>query len=104
MNRREFLFNMTGGRCFYCGCLLDFNNFHLDHIVPKSKGGKNPDNLVPACIDCNEFKSDLSVKEFRQKIMDARSKTIQGRILAKYYKLNHKGVRFFCEDLFDGTL
>lgn len=33
--------------------------FHIDHKVPRAKGGKNTlDNLVLACVKCNQEKSD----------------------------------------------
>jgi 5-methylcytosine-specific restriction endonuclease McrA len=43
-------------QCFYCGktSYRDRAELHLDHIHPKSKGGKDTaSNLVTACIDCN---------------------------------------------------
>ena len=66
---RQRIFDKTSGRCFYCGRVLDANNFHMDHFFPKAKGGKaNYKNLVPACPFCNLRKSDLSIEEFRQKL------------------------------------
>lgn len=38
----------------------------LDHVVPKSRGGKRGNNLVLVCRDCNELKGDLSDYEFDQ--------------------------------------
>ena len=41
-------------RCAYCGkqCALT-----VDHVIPISKGGKHsPNNVVPACIGCNDRK------------------------------------------------
>jgi hypothetical protein len=35
-------FDKQGGKCVYSGLPIEFGkNAHLDHIVPKSKGGKN---------------------------------------------------------------
>lgn len=51
--RFEFLkkFNFT---CQYCGRKAPEVVFHIDHIFPSSKGGKNTeDNLTLACDECN---------------------------------------------------
>ena len=38
-------------RCAYCGRRRELTQ---DHVVPRSKGGRHsPDNIVPACWDCN---------------------------------------------------
>lgn len=46
--------------CGYCGKKART----VDHIVPRSKGGdEHPDNLVAACKNCNNVKSNRSLKE-----------------------------------------
>lgn len=45
--------------CQYCGRKAPDVVLHVDHIVPVSKGGTDePANLLTACADCNEGKSD----------------------------------------------
>lgn len=57
MPSRRKVFDMFGGKCAYCGCDLDENSFHIDHIVPVKAGGKKDnDNVFPSCPDCNNFK------------------------------------------------
>lgn len=50
-----------GFKCAYCSVDLK-NNMDLasiDHIIPKSKGGKTTwDNVVTCCVDCNTKKGD----------------------------------------------
>lgn len=49
--------------CFYCGSRAT----EWDHIVPKSKGGKDKyNNLIPACSWCNGRKRDKTLSEFRR--------------------------------------
>lgn len=48
-----------GFRCAYCGTVSEAASLHVDHIVPKSKGGGDElTNLITACDKCNLGKSD----------------------------------------------
>jgi 5-methylcytosine-specific restriction endonuclease McrA len=61
------LYNAARWSCIYCGrfCRLSIT---IDHVVPLSKGGNNEiSNLVPACKQCNNAKSDMSLGEFAHK-------------------------------------
>lgn len=54
--------------CVYCGN-TDKRTLTLDHVIPKSKGGKDSwENLVTACKKCNLEKSDLTIEEFGKEI------------------------------------
>ena len=51
---KEQIIERDGGQCQYCGCT---SNLTLDHIRPKSKGGRyEASNLVTACLKCNQSK------------------------------------------------
>lgn len=53
-------------RCPYCGEVIV--EFHLDHIVPVSYGGRPcRENLVWVCAVCNLKKSDLTLLEFAER-------------------------------------
>lgn len=55
-----------GEKCRYCGSTE--GPFHLDHVVPWSRGGEHTiDNLVVACQPCNTLKSDMSLEEWGRK-------------------------------------
>lgn len=101
---RRKVFDLTNGRCSYCGCELDFDNFHIDHFVPRSKGGKQGGNIVPACPDCNLSKGNLSVEDFRKKIGGMVTETHTGRMIDKYYKPHKKAIRFWFEEDENGDL
>ena len=67
MNKREKVFKKTNGRCIYCGSIISYDNFHIDHKNPKSnlkKDFDNIDNLFPSCCDCNLSKGNLSIENF----------------------------------------
>ena len=52
-NRRS-LFARDGHQCQYCGSQFPNNQLSLDHVVPRSRGGKTSwENVVAACQPCN---------------------------------------------------
>jgi 5-methylcytosine-specific restriction endonuclease McrA len=61
--RRQVL-RRDGYRCQYCGRYTQ--RPHLDHVKPRSKGGKDTlGNLRVACPACNLSKSDKVITGFR---------------------------------------
>ena len=52
--------------CQYCGRTPKDNVIlHVDHIIPKSKGGKNTvDNLITSCVYCNMGKRDILLEQY----------------------------------------
>lgn len=57
------------GCCFYCKKKVPFNEITVDHYRPKCYGGKYSDNRLFACKFCNNLKSNLSIDEFRDKLL-----------------------------------
>jgi len=58
---RVNLFRRDGGECQYCGSRRQLT---IDHVVPRSKGGKtNWTNLVAACHRCNVHKGDKTPEQ-----------------------------------------
>lgn len=94
--KRENVYKITDGRCFYCGCQLDIDTFHKDHLIPKSKKGNI---LVPCCPTCNQFKSDLSIEEFREKLQKELFDDFHVQMLMKYYRIEKKPIVFYYEKL-----
>lgn len=57
--KRRRIYKRDGGKCRYCEFAADIHYFHLDHIIPKSKGGNShADNLTLACPECNMRKGN----------------------------------------------
>ena len=56
--------------CQYCGYHSEGkNNLSIDHVVPRSKGGKTSfENCVVACKKCNKKKGSKSVEEAGYKL------------------------------------
>lgn len=99
-NMRKKIYDSLFGHCAYCGCELDFENFHIDHMIPKSKGGENGKNRVPSCPLCNMCKGELNVEEFREKIASLVTENDSGKIglIKKYYNLIPKSKLFYFEE------
>lgn len=66
-SKKSKIYFKTDGHCAYCGEWQDpFSDWHIEHLIPKSKGGSNRiDNLAVACPTCNKRKGNLTVEEFR---------------------------------------
>ncbi|WP_241479573.1 HNH endonuclease, partial [Nocardiopsis lucentensis] len=59
----EYLLATFDRACVYCGATN--TPLNLDHVRPLSQGGSDRvSNLVLACVDCNERKSNHPVEEF----------------------------------------
>lgn len=55
------IFRRDSFKCGYCG---DKNNLTIDHVLPRSRGGKDTwQNLVTACESCNSKKGDRTPDE-----------------------------------------
>lgn len=66
VNRQRIL-KRDNHSCVYCGNKKDLT---IDHLIPKSKGGKNTwDNLVTCCISCNSKKGDKMLYETNMKLI-----------------------------------
>ncbi|KAK3283381.1 hypothetical protein CYMTET_8921 [Cymbomonas tetramitiformis] len=61
---RRHVFSRDGLKCFYCGKVSTPDGVTLDHIVPLSQGGSSHrNNLVTACLACNQSKGSLWLEE-----------------------------------------
>lgn len=66
LTRRNIL-KRDGHKCAYCG--RGDLPFTIDHIVPKSKGGEDTwENLVTACLPCNNKKGNRTPEEASMKL------------------------------------
>lgn len=62
IKERDAIIYAWNNKCAYCKQF--HNKFHIDHVVPHSKGGScDLENLVPSCADCNQTKSDYLIPD-----------------------------------------
>lgn len=53
ISRRE-VYERDGGACYLCSTPIPYQGYHLDHIVPVSKGGAHTShNVATSCAPCN---------------------------------------------------
>lgn len=66
---RRVIYYRDGGICMKCGVTVDVGSFHVDHIMPISKGGEEFDlaNLELSCPPCNLKKGAKLPKRNRGK-------------------------------------
>ncbi len=66
---RKSIWFKYGCCCAYCGKEIEFNEMHVDHLVPLANGGvDNATNYMPSCDTCNLTKGTLSLEDYRNKI------------------------------------
>jgi len=63
LNRRN-IFARDKNRCQYCGQRQPTSELSLDHVIPRSMGGKTVwENIVCACAECNVKKGGRTPKQ-----------------------------------------
>jgi len=67
---RANLFHRDQSECQYCGKYRDHKSMTIDHVIPKSRGGKNTwENLVVACKKCNQKKGNKTPAEAGMRLL-----------------------------------
>eukprot|EP00597_Dinobryon_sp_UTEXLB2267_P008258 CAMPEP_0170085340 /NCGR_PEP_ID=MMETSP0019_2-20121128/20255_1 /TAXON_ID=98059 /ORGANISM="Dinobryon sp., Strain UTEXLB2267" /LENGTH=256 /DNA_ID=CAMNT_0010301767 /DNA_START=34 /DNA_END=807 /DNA_ORIENTATION=+ len=71
---RRYVYIRDGYRCQYCLKTFTKDELSLDHVIPRSKGGKLTwTNTVCACHDCNFKKSNMLPEELSKIGMKLRN-------------------------------
>jgi len=69
LNRRN-LFARDGSRCQYCGRKFKTSDLSIDHVVPRSRGGRTEwTNVVCACLSCNVQKGGRTPREAHMRLI-----------------------------------
>lgn len=67
---RNTLYQRDKGKCQYCNKHLNKIDSTIDHVIPKSRGGKNIwENTVLSCKTCNEKKNDKTPEEAKMPLL-----------------------------------
>jgi 5-methylcytosine-specific restriction endonuclease McrA len=72
---RRNIYEHYNYRCCYCGRKFSSAELNLEHVIPRSRGGKTSwDNIVTACIPCNLKKANKLPAEAGMKLLITPSK------------------------------
>ena len=73
---RQRVHQKFGGRCAYCGSVLEYKAMQVDHYLPQcrekfyarrcKKDVHAEEKLMPACRRCNHYKRARTPKQFRE--------------------------------------
>lgn len=82
---RSILYSRDRRLCAYCGNVFEDRNLTIDHVLPRSRGGKNTwVNCVASCKPCNNRKDDRTPEEAGMQLLYVPyAPTIQEKILLK---------------------
>ncbi|HWE35853.1 MAG TPA: HNH endonuclease [Isosphaeraceae bacterium] len=87
-NRRN-IFARDGNHCQYCGKRFATNELSLDHVLPRSRGGKATwENIVCACLKCNVRKGGRTPREAGMKLIRLPTQPRTSPVLS--LKLSHR--------------
>jgi 5-methylcytosine-specific restriction endonuclease McrA len=88
--KRLRIFVRDSFRCQYCGDRRAAAELTLDHITPRSRGGRSAaENLVTACVACNTRKGSRTPEEARMPLLTAQKPLgIEHLLLCHYAESN----------------
>lgn len=77
--KRIALYDKYNHKCAYCGCDLEYKEMQVDHVksvyantdikqTMTEKEMYDMANLLPACRQCNFYKSSMSLEDFRKRL------------------------------------
>jgi len=67
---RRNIYEHYAYRCCYCGTKFSTHELNLEHVLPRSRGGKTDwTNIVTACIPCNLRKADRLPQEAGMRLL-----------------------------------
>jgi 5-methylcytosine-specific restriction endonuclease McrA len=82
-NRRN-LFARDSHRCQYCGFHAPLPQLSVDHVVPRSQGGRtNWENVVCCCLTCNTRKGGRTPQQARMQLLKKPVKPRFNPLLAR---------------------
>lgn len=87
---RIFIYEKCLNKCFYCAKsleeMLSDESHTIDHLIPKSKGGKNEEeNLVLSCRSCNSKKGTKTLEQLKKMEKIKKSKSYLKFLQRKEY-------------------
>jgi len=67
---RQNVYARDGGRCQYCSRKVTRPEATYDHVTPRAQGGRTTwENIVIACVPCNQVKGGRTPIQARMKLL-----------------------------------
>jgi 5-methylcytosine-specific restriction endonuclease McrA len=67
---RHGIYARDKGKCQYCGAKVKKSEYQNEHVVPRAQGGKTCwENIVVACLRCNQLKRDRTPEQAGMKLI-----------------------------------
>ena len=67
---RHNVYARDRGRCQYCGKRVTRDEFTYEHVIPRAQGGRTSwDNVVVACVPCNQKKAGRTPLQAGMKLL-----------------------------------
>jgi len=98
MLTRKNVITRDGHRCQYCGASK--GAMTVDHIIPKTRSGRDIwENMVCACVRCNNKKGDRTLPEARMKLLKKPRRPTNITFIQRYIgAANHRWRQFLFMD------
>lgn len=82
LNRRN-IYARDGSHCQYCGKRYSTSELSLDHVIPRSQGGRATwENLVCACLQCNIRKGGRTPQQAKMQLIGQPRKPRRNPVLS----------------------
>jgi 5-methylcytosine-specific restriction endonuclease McrA len=93
---RKNIFSRDNHTCQYCGINGKNVVLTIDHVVPRSKGGKNTwDNVTTACSSCNQKKGNSLLEDTSLKLRSIPQKPKRTSIIkSKFSTTDENWLRY----------
>jgi len=70
------------GECQYCGMKVSLDKATIDHVIPKSRGGRNTwENVTLACAPCNQKKGSSLLEHLDISLRNTPSKPTMDQVI-----------------------
>lgn len=103
---RRNLYRRDRYTCQYCGDTPGSQELSIDHVKPRSKGGRTTwENCVLACIACNKRKGSRTLKEARMRLLSVPQRPKWNpHILIPLYRKKESWEKFVSDRYWDTEL
>jgi len=88
---RRNIYEHYSYKCAYCGEKFNTSDLNLEHVIPRSRGGKTDwSNVVTSCIPCNLKKGDRLPQEADMKLLIVPTKPKWTGVAAVVFRPSYK--------------